>query len=128
LYGTGGTVGPDLTGSGRHNLDYLLENLLDPSAVVNKDYRMSIVRVSDGRVLNGLILSQDDNRVVIQTAKEKLTILREEIEQIAATTLSPMPDGILQPLSEQQVRDLVAYLIGAGQVELPEGFQAAASP
>lgn len=128
LYGAGGEVGPDLTGSGRHNLDYLLENLLDPSAVVNKDYRMSIVRVSDGRVLNGLILSQDEQRVVIQTAKEKLTVLRDDIEQIAATTLSPMPDGILQPLSAEQVRDLFAYLMSAGQVELPAGFQAASSP
>jgi putative heme-binding domain-containing protein len=128
LYGTGGTVGPDLTGSGRHNLDYLLENLLDPSAVVNKDYRMSIVRIGDGRVLNGLILSQDDKRVVLQTAKEKLTILREEIEEIAATTLSPMPDGILQPLTGKQVRDLFSYLMGAGQVELPADFQPAASP
>lgn len=119
LYGAGAEIGPDLTGSGRHNLDYLLENILDPSAVVNKDYRMSIVRLADGRVHNGLIVSQDDRRVVLQTAKEKVTILREEIEQIAPTTLSPMPDGILQPLKDDQVRDLVAYLMGAGQVELP---------
>ncbi|HZL91029.1 MAG TPA: PVC-type heme-binding CxxCH protein [Pirellulaceae bacterium] len=123
LYGAGADVGPDLTGSGRHNLAYLLENIVDPSAVVNKDYRMSIVRVDDGRVLNGLILSQDDRRVVLQTAKEKFTILREEIEQIAPTTLSPMPDGILQPLTGEQVRDLVAYLMGAGQVELPASFE-----
>ena len=119
LYGAGADIGPDLTGSGRHNLDYLLENIVDPSAVVNKDYRMSIVRLADGRVHNGLLLSQDDRRVVLQTAKEKVTILREEIEQIAPTTLSPMPDGILQPLTAEQIRDLVAYLMGAGQVELP---------
>jgi putative heme-binding domain-containing protein len=119
LYGAGADIGPDLTGAGRHNLAYLLENIVDPSAVVNKDYRMSIVRLADGRVHNGLILSEDDRRVVLQTAKEKVTILREEIEQIAPTTLSPMPDGILQPLADEQVRDLVAYLMSAGQVELP---------
>lgn len=119
LYGAGGDVGPDLTGSGRHNLSYLLENLVDPSAVVNKDFRLSIVRLADGRVHNGLIVSQDGQRVVIQTAKEKLTILREEIEQIALTTMSPMPDGILQPMTDDQVRDLIAYLMSAGQVEMP---------
>ena len=55
LFGTGGTIGPDLTGSGRHNLDYLLGNIVDPSAIVNKDYRMSVVRHADGRVLSGII-------------------------------------------------------------------------
>src|SRR5207249_7154399 len=55
LYGEGGKVGPDLTGSGRDNLDYLLENIVDPSAVVTADFRMSIVDIKDGRVLNGLI-------------------------------------------------------------------------
>ena len=132
LYGVGGTIGPDLTGSGRHNLNYLLENIIDPSAVVNKDYRMSIVRLADGRVASGLILSQDDKRVVLQTAKEELTILRDDIEEIAATTLSPMPDGILQPLSGEQIRNLMAYLISVAQVELPaeassEGAPAGAS-
>jgi putative heme-binding domain-containing protein len=122
LYGTGGAVGPDLTGSGRHNLDYLLSNIIDPSAVVNKDFRMSIVRHVDGRILNGLILSQDDQRVVLQMAKEKITLLRTDIDEIKPTTLSPMPDAILQPLQRDQIRDLVAYLMSAGQVDLPAGF------
>jgi putative heme-binding domain-containing protein len=119
LFGSGGTIAPDLTGSGRHNLDYLLENIVDPSAVVNKDFRMSVVRMADGRVLNGLITSQDDERVVVQTAKENLTLMRSEIDEIKLTTLSPMPEGILQPLKPDQIRDLVAYLMSPGQVDLP---------
>jgi putative membrane-bound dehydrogenase-like protein len=119
LYGAGGTIGPDLTGSGRHNLDYVLGNIVDPSAVVNKDYRMSVVRLADGRVLNGLVISQDAERVVLHTVQEKLTILRAEIDKISLTTLSAMPEGILQPLKEDQIRDLVAYLMGVGQVDLP---------
>jgi putative heme-binding domain-containing protein len=119
MYGSGGTIGPDLTGSGRQNLDYLLLNVVDPSALVNKDYRMSVVRHRDGRVLNGIVISQDAERIVLQTVQERLTILREEIEDIALTTLSPMPEGILQPLQDEQIRDLVAYLMGAGQVALP---------
>jgi putative heme-binding domain-containing protein len=128
LFGSGGTIAPDLTGSGRHNLDYLLSNIVDPSAVVNKDFRMSVLRMADGRILNGLVMSQDDERVVVQTAKEKLTLMRNEIDEIKLTTLSPMPEGILQPLKEEQVRDLVAYLMSPSQVELPQGVTAFPSP
>ena len=71
LYGSGGTIGPDLTGSGRHNLEYLLGNIVDPSEVVNKDFRMSAVRMADGRVLNGIVISQDAERVVLQTVQER---------------------------------------------------------
>ena len=119
LFGAGGTIAPDLTGSGRHNLDYLLENIVDPSAVVNKDFRMSVLRMADGRMLNGLVMSQDDERVVLQTAKEKLTLMRNEIDEIKLTTLSPMPEGILQPLKPDQIRDLMAYLMSPSQVDLP---------
>jgi putative membrane-bound dehydrogenase-like protein len=119
LFGSGGSIGPDLTGSGRHNLHYLLENIIDPSAVVNKDFRMSVVRMADGRVLNGLVTRQDDDRVELQTAKDKLTLMRGEIDDVKLTTLSPMPEAILQPLTPDQVRDLVAYLMSPGQVEPP---------
>jgi putative membrane-bound dehydrogenase-like protein len=119
LYGAGGTIGPDLTGSGRHNVDYLLSNIVDPSAVVNRDYRMSIVRLADGRVLNGLVVSRDDQRLVLQTDKDQLTLPAAEIDEVKLTTLSPMPDALLQPLSEDQIRNLIAYLMGSGQVTLP---------
>jgi mono/diheme cytochrome c family protein len=49
LYGEGGDVGPDLTGTGRANLDYLIENIADPSAAVSVDFRMTIVNMKDGR-------------------------------------------------------------------------------
>jgi len=120
LYGTGGTIGPDLTGAGRHNLDYLLSNIVDPSAVVNKDYRMSVVRHADGRVLQGIIVSHDDARVVLQTDKQKLTVLRGDIDRIAPSSLSVMPDGILQPLTPNQICSLIAYLMTPGQVDLPQ--------
>lgn len=121
LFGDGGAIGPDLTGSGRHNLDYLLSNIVDPSAVVNKDFRMSVVRMADGRVLNGLVTSRDNERLVLHTDREPLTLLVADIDEIKLTTLSPMPDGLLQPLTPGQVRDLVAYLMSPGQVELPRG-------
>src|SRR5262249_38853079 len=50
LFGEGGAVGPDLTGSQRANLDYLLENVLDPSAVVFSEYQVTVIETKDGRV------------------------------------------------------------------------------
>jgi len=119
LFGAGENIGPDLTGSDRRNLEYLLSNIVDPSAVVNKDYRMTIIHHADGRVLNGVIVSQDESRIVLQTADEKMTILRDDIDAIVPTTLSAMPDGILQPLRDDQIRDLVAYLMSPSQVDPP---------
>ena len=52
---TGGKLGPDLTGSGRSKLDYLLENIVDPNSAVSSDYRMNVVQLKDGRVLSGMI-------------------------------------------------------------------------
>ena len=119
LYGDGEKIGPDLTGSQRSNLDYLLENMLDPSAVVGKDYHMSIVLTVDRRVLNGLIVSQDERTLVLQTQTKQESIPQSEIEAIKDTTLSPMPDGLLDSLTPQQTRDLFAYLMHPSQVPLP---------
>ncbi|MCO8124163.1 c-type cytochrome [Stieleria sp. TO1_6] len=118
LFGEGEKIGPDLTGAQRASLDYLLENILDPSAVVGKDYRMTIVLTDDGRVLNGLVVSKNDKTMVIQTQSRQETLPLESIDQINETTLSPMPDGLLTTLSPEQIRDLIAYLMSPTQVPL----------
>jgi putative heme-binding domain-containing protein len=120
LYGHGGDIGPDLTGAGRQNLDYLLSNILDPSAVVAADFRMSIVQLSDGRVLNGIVRAQTPQSVTLQGAKERVTVDRADIETMAVAPLSLMPDGLLQPMTPEQVRDLIAYLMTRSQVALAE--------
>jgi hypothetical protein len=83
--------------------------------------------MADGRVLNGLIVRQDNERLELQTAKELLTLLRTDVEEIQLTTLSPMPEGMLTPLTSSQIRDLVAYLMSPSQVELPADFEAASA-
>ena len=118
LFGDGEKIGPDLTGAQRSSLEYVLENILDPSAVVGKDYRMTIVLMDDGRVLNGLVVSKNDKTMVIQTQSRKETLPMESIEQIKETTLSPMPDGLLTTLTADQIRDLIAYLMHPTQVAL----------
>ena len=119
LYGHGGQIGPDLTGSGRHNLDYVLINLVDPSAAVGADYRLSVIVLKDGRVLNGIVAAKTDKILTLQTAKERLSLELTEIDTVHASPQSLMPDGLLQPLTEQQIRDLVAYLTSPTQVPLP---------
>ncbi len=120
LYGTGGTLGPDLTGAGRDNLDYLLDNIADPSAVVGADFRMTVVNLKDGRVLNGFISARTERTLTVRTMVESVTLERSEITGIQESALSIMPEGLLENLSEKQSRDLISYLMGKSQVALPE--------
>ena len=110
LFGEGAKIGPDLTGSDRKNLDYLLDNIINPSAVVPETYRVTNLTLKDGRSLTGIILTQTDRALTLQTTSEKLTLQKSDIEDQQTSQLSMMPDGLLDTLSEQQVRDLIAYL------------------
>lgn len=119
LYGEGGTIGPDLTGSNRNELSYLLGNLIDPSSEVAQDYRMSIVATHDGRVITGIVVEKSPNRYVLQTATEKITLAKEDVEVIKDSPVSIMPEGQLDALTREQVRDLIGYLGSKTQVPLP---------
>ncbi|MFI4874816.1 MAG: PVC-type heme-binding CxxCH protein, partial [Blastopirellula sp. JB062] len=79
LYGLGGAVGPDLTGSNRANLDYLLTNVVDPSAVMAKEYQPSIVLLENGRVITGIVRAEDEKTLTLQTAEETLILPQAEI-------------------------------------------------
>lgn len=125
LYGHGAEIGPDLTGAGRQNLDYLLSNIVDPSAVVTADFRMSVVVLDDGRVLNGILTARTKRTITVQTAKEKIVVPRDDIDELQPSQLSLMPEGQMQPLRDEQIRDLIAYLMTRSQVPLP---QTAAQP
>ena len=116
LYGRGGQVGPDLTGSGRDNLDYLLDNIVDPSAVVNADFHMSVVELKDGRQLNGLVSAKTDRTLTLKTMNETLSLERGDVESVHESSLSLMPEGLLDTLNEPQVRNLIAYLMSRTQV------------
>lgn len=119
LYGHGGDIGPDLTGAGRENLDYLFENIVDPSAAVSADFRMTVFETKDGRILNGLVRARTDRTVTLQTQTESLVVERSEIEREQVSPLSLMPEGLLETLTESQVRDLIGYLSQKSQAPLP---------
>ena len=119
LFGAGEAIGPDLTGGNRTNIDYLLENIVDPSGVVNRDYRMSIVALHDGRVLNGLVTARDDHALTLVTPTDRHVIAAEDIDEVTITQQSPMPEGMLDQLSPDAIRDLIGYLMQPAQVPLP---------
>lgn len=120
MYGQGGKIGPDLTGSGRANLDYLLENIADPSGVVSADYRMSVLTLKDGRVLSGVIAEKNERTLTLRTLAETMTVDLSEIAKQETSSLSMMPEGLLLALQPAQVRDLIAYLMHPVQVPLPK--------
>lgn len=119
LFDSGTVTGPDLTGAQRTNIDYLLLNLIDPSSSISNDFRMQIIETTDGRVVTGLIVSESDNAISVQTATEKLVIPAIEVEQRVISQVSMMPEGLLQRLRPDEVRDLFAYITGPGQVPFP---------
>jgi putative heme-binding domain-containing protein len=119
LYGEGGKIGPDLTGSNRSNIDYLLSNLIDPSAEVAQDYRMSIVTTTDGRLLTGMIVERMGDRFTLQTLTQRIVLAKNDVEEVRASPQSMMPDGQLDTLTREQIRDLIAYLAAKTQVTLP---------
>jgi putative membrane-bound dehydrogenase-like protein len=119
LFEAGGDVGPDLTGSDRANSDYVLENVLDPSAAVAREYTLTNVATTDGRLVAGIIREQSDRSVTIQTANERVILPREDIDELKASSVSMMPEGQLERLSPGEIRDLFAYLAASQQVAPP---------
>ena len=119
MFGEGGAIGPDLTGSNRGDLEYLLSNLIDPSAEVGRDFRMSAVTTLSGRKLTGILVERLPTRLTLQTATEKIVLAPDDVEDIQDSALSIMPENQLDALTKDQVRDLVGYLGTKVQVPLP---------
>jgi putative heme-binding domain-containing protein len=121
LYGDGAKIGPDLTGSNRANLDYILLNSVDPSFDVPASYKMVSIITVEGRVLNGVIAEEDGTRVVLKTVEQpRVVILKEDIDIRKISPKSMMPDGQLDKMKQQEVADLIKYLRTTEQVEMAQ--------
>jgi putative heme-binding domain-containing protein len=111
LYDEGAQIGPDLTHENRQDRDYLLVNIVDPSAVIRKEFLNYNVETADGRVLTGLIAEQSADRITILAANnERTSISRDQIKALKESPVSLMPEGLLNALKPQELRDLFAYL------------------
>jgi len=111
LNGQGYAIGPDLTGSNRANLDYLLENILAPNAIIGSAYQMNVFVMDDGRVVSGLVRRQDDDAfVVVMAGGTEVTLDLDEIDLHKVSEQSMMPTGLLEKLSPEEIADLILYL------------------
>lgn len=118
LFGIGNKVGPELTGSNRADLNYLLENMLDPSAVIPKEYTATLFELKSGRVITGLVTGSTPAVLTVATANETVTIPKDDIELQKPSTTSMMPDDLLKSLNPMEIRSLVAYLQSPNQVPM----------
>lgn len=121
LFDVGGKVGPDITGSNRGDLDYILQNIVDPNAVIPNEYQTWNLETKDDRSITGIVKEQNDNAVTIITANETLVIPRAEVTTLQRGELSMMPEGLLQALSEEDICNLIVYLKQPAQVPMPAG-------
>jgi putative heme-binding domain-containing protein len=118
LFGEGGKVGPDLTGSGRADLEYILSNVVDPNAVVGKDYQMWVIRTRDRQQLAGLLAREDEHTVTIVTENQTTVLPRKEIARMKQSDTSMMPEGLLTGLPKNELLDLIAYVRSPQQVPM----------
>jgi putative membrane-bound dehydrogenase-like protein len=111
LFGEGQNVGPDITGSNRADLNYLLENVLDPNAVIGKAYQLNLFTMKDGRVMSGVI--KDESPAAVKIAMMggvEFTLPQADIAKREVSKLSTMPEGLFDALQPEMVVDLVKYL------------------
>ena len=125
LFDEGGKVGPDLTGSQRAISDYIIENVVDPSAQVAAEYRLAMLETKDDRQIEGIVVNETEKSVTIRTTTEDVLVAKSDIATRRQSPLSMMPEGLFEGLTHEQRRDLLAYLASPRQVAMPAGSDGA---
>jgi putative heme-binding domain-containing protein len=111
MYGKGGDIGPDLTGSNRGNLDYLLFNVLNPSGEIQDDYKLVVVTTRDGRTYSGNVIGENERQLTMRMVGQEAAIInKSDIQSREVQPTSLMPIGLFDPLDESEVLDLVKYM------------------
>ena len=111
LFFKGGSVGPDLTSYQRDHLGTLLTSILDPSAEIREGYTSVEVETRDGRTLSGFLTDRDDRQITLRGLDgQDQALLVAEVLAVRPTGRSLMPEGLLEGLSDDQLRDFFAFL------------------
>jgi len=111
LFFKGGNVGPDLTAYQRDNLSTMLLSIIDPGAEIREGFQYFTVETKDGRSLSGFFVDRDNQVTILRGLDgENITLRSSEIIESKPTGRSLMPDGLLDGLTDQELRDLFAYL------------------
>ena len=117
LYDSGGIIGPELTGSNRADLDYILLNIINPNEAIGEGYQIVNINTQSGRMFSGNIKSEDDQRVVLNMFGQEFIIPKSDIISRNQVETSMMPEGLLDNLTKEEVRDLIAYLRTEKQID-----------
>jgi putative membrane-bound dehydrogenase-like protein len=109
----GGRVGPDLSGINMKTKDELLTAILNPSAAIEQRFVNYLITTTDGRMYDGVLANETPGAVTLRGGSEEdVTILRPQIQEIRASSISLMPEDIEKTLSKQDLADVIAYLRG----------------
>ena len=110
LNGVGGKLGPDLAGSWRNGLDYFLENIVDPNAVVGENYQLHILTKKDGSIVSGLLDQESDTAITLRTLTGPVIAAKSDITQHQKLAQSLMPPGLLESMPERKALELLKFL------------------
>ncbi|MBN8421023.1 MAG: DUF1080 domain-containing protein [Verrucomicrobia bacterium] len=115
----GGMTGPDLTGAGgRYSPHDLLDNIINPSKVINEQFAPIIVTKNDGSVMSGVVVNLSGDGVTLNTdltdPNQRVNVDRKEVKSIELSTVSPMPPMLLAMLKKDEILDLLAYVLSGG--------------
>jgi putative membrane-bound dehydrogenase-like protein len=111
IYGKGQEVGPDITLNGRNSFEQLLSNVFDPSLVIGASYQSYTVVTDEGRVLNGLLVEDTEEKITLKVQGGKLeTIPRSAVEVAKKSEVSLMPEKLEEQLKPQEMADLFAFI------------------
>ena len=118
----GGMTGPDLTSAGRRYSPHdLLDQVINPSKVINEQFSAISVATIDGKIYNGVVVNLNGDRMTLNTdltdPNQRVNIDRKEIDELQVSHTSPMPEGLFNRMTKDEVLDLIAYLISAGNAK-----------
>jgi putative heme-binding domain-containing protein len=111
INGVGGKLGPDLAGSWRNGLDYFLENIVDPNAVVGENFQLHVITKKDGSVVSGLLDKETPTTITLRTVTEPVNVAVADVKEHEKLAQSLMPPGLLEALPEPKVLELLKFLL-----------------
>ncbi len=120
----GGMTGPDLTSAGgRYSAHDLLEQIINPSKEINEQFVPVVVKMKDGSTVTGVVVNMNGDRVSVNTdmfdPNQQVNVNRPQIVSIEPSKISPMPPGLLNLMREDEVMDLLAYILSGGDRKHP---------
>ena len=110
MNGNGGKIGPDLSGSWSNGVDYFIENIVDPNAVIGPDFQLNLISTKDGSVISGMVAEETATALVVRSITGTQSVPKTTIASRTVSPTSMMPPGLLENLPEAEAIDLLKFL------------------